>query len=393
MGYYTDLHKRIRALEAFIIEGKKDQEILRDFLGDEYYDKFTSVKAKIKDPDYKDIYKLIKKDPDEVKSYIDSIKSNRDSRKADKSSGASLIYSDSDWNVYRITSYKAAQLYGKGTKWCITGRYDGYEEQGEEFFNDYIEDYDLDGGYYFFISKKDPSKKYCLLREDSGKIQSIWNAADNDLGDDLYLFYAREGVRLPYINGITDSPKKWAVSRLIKYTSIIYDSVWSSKLHRMLEYFLDNNKDADVGKALASLLQNFKDAKETDESLADTIEMLFSRGASTEDLEDLFTLNNFEIVLKRVLKAGFMSPNTLFGESTVFYDVFSLWLENIFIGKDSEEAHSLLNLIKFMLKIGVKSDSIKGVIDELDEYLDEGNLTGKIESSLLKLRKILQTAM
>lgn len=87
MGYYTDLHKRIHALEAFIIEGKKDQEILRDFLGDEYYDKFTSVKAKIKDPDYKDIYKLIKKDHDEVKSYIDSIKSNRDSRKADKSSG------------------------------------------------------------------------------------------------------------------------------------------------------------------------------------------------------------------------------------------------------------------------------------------------------------------
>lgn len=393
MGYYTDLHKRIHALEAFIIEGKKDQEILRDFLGDEYYDKFTSVKAKIKDPDYKDIYKLIKKDPDEVKSYIDSIKSNRDSRKADKSSGASLIYSDSDWNVYRITSYKAAQLYGKGTKWCITGRFNGYEEQGEEYFNYYIERYDLDGGYYFFISKKDPSKKYCLLRKDSGKIHSIWDAADDDLGDDLYLFYAREGVRLPYINGITDSPKKWEVSRLIKYTSIIFDSVWSSKLHRMLEYFLDSNKDADVGKVLASLLQNFKDAKETDESLADTIEMLFSRGASTEDLEELFTLNNFEIVLKRLLKAGFMSPNTLFGESTTFYDVFSLWLENIFIGKDPEEAHSLLNLIKFMLKIGVKSDSIKGVIDELDDYLDEGNLTDKIESSLLKLRKILQTAM
>lgn len=391
MGYYTDLHKRIRILEALIIEGKKDQEILRDFLGDEYYDKFTSVKAKIKDPDYKDIYKLVKKDPDEVKSYIDSIKSNRDSRKADKSSGASLIYSDADWSVYRITSYKAAQLYGKGTKWCITGHYNGYEEKGEEFFNTYIRLYKLDGGYYFFISKKDPSKKYCLLRQTSGDIESVWNAEDDSLGNNLYYFYLIEGVELPYIKGITDSLKgKWSVDRLLDYISAsCYTQTWSSKLHRMLEYYLRNNEDTDAGEALTALLRNFKEARKTDESLADTVEMLLNRGASTESLVDLFTIDRPEIVLNRILTSGLLSPNESFGEGTVFSGVFYLLLENL-LNDYFQRASLLVDPIKLMLKIGVKTNSIKDALDIIDESFEDEGFSDRGKRCLLDLRKTLE---
>ena len=74
-----------------LLEGKRDQEILRDFLGDDYYDKYTSIKNKIKDPEYKDIYKLIKKDPNDVKDYIDSFQSNTDVRRNKKSDGASVL--------------------------------------------------------------------------------------------------------------------------------------------------------------------------------------------------------------------------------------------------------------------------------------------------------------
>ena len=177
--YYESLSKRIRVLEAMIIEGKRDQEILNNFLGDDYYNKYQAIKNKIRDPEYKDIYKMIKMDPSEVKDYIDNFQSNTDVRRSDKK-GAELIYQNDLWKVYRITTYKAAQLYGSGTTWCITGRYGGHEERGEYYFNSYIENNKLDGGYYFYI-KNDGKTKYCLLRKENGEIHSIWNAEDSSL--------------------------------------------------------------------------------------------------------------------------------------------------------------------------------------------------------------------
>lgn len=170
------LSRRVRVLENVIIEGKKDQEILKNFLGDEYFDKYNLIKSKIKDAEYKDIYKLVKKDIDDVKNYIDGFQSKSSVKQKMKDSGATLIYDKDGWKVYKITTYKAAQLYGKGTKWCITGNYRGHEEQGEEYFDAYIRSRKLDGGYYFYIS--DDNDKYCLLKKKDGTIDSIWMAND-----------------------------------------------------------------------------------------------------------------------------------------------------------------------------------------------------------------------
>lgn len=191
------LEYRIRKLENIILEGKKDQEVLNDFLGDDYYNKYTAIKNKISDPDYKDVYKLIKKDPDEVKNYIDNFKSSRYLVKAAKE-GAKKLYKDSDWVVYRITSYDAAKYYGKNTRWCISGNYPGHEGLGKKYFNDYIRKYNLDGGYYFYISKKDPNEKYCVLKKISGDIASIWDASDTDLGNSAYW----ADLDLPYVKEI-----------------------------------------------------------------------------------------------------------------------------------------------------------------------------------------------
>ncbi len=189
--------KNRKQLESLTYEGKQDQEILNDFLGDDYYNKYQTIKNRISDPDYKDIYKLIKKDPDEVKNYIDNFKSNRDSVKAAKE-GATKLYEDSDWVVYRITSYNAAKYYGKNTKWCISGNYPEHEGLGEKYFNNYIRDYDLDGGYYFYINKHNQNDKYCVLKKQSGNIESIWNAKDTNIGDSLYW----DDVDLPYVKEI-----------------------------------------------------------------------------------------------------------------------------------------------------------------------------------------------
>lgn len=189
--------KNRKQLESLVYEGKQDQEILNDFLGDDYYNKYQIIKNRISDPDYKDIYKLIKKDPDDVKNYIDNFKSNRDSVKAAKE-GAVKLYEDSDWVVYRIISYNAAKYYGKNTKWCISGNYPGHEGLGEKYFNNYIKDYNLDDRYYFYINKHNPNDKYCVLKKKSGNIASIWNAEDTNIGDSLYW----DDIDLPYVKEV-----------------------------------------------------------------------------------------------------------------------------------------------------------------------------------------------
>ena len=176
MNKYRNLLKRITYLESLLYEGKQDQELLLQHLGPELYKKYTDIRNKITDPEYKDFYKVIKMPVEDIETYIDSFQSNADLRREAKK-GSKLIYDKDGWKVYRITTYEAAVYYGKNTKWCITGRYDGHEENGRSYFNDYIEDYDLDGGYYFYI--KNNNEKYCLLRRKNGDVHSILDIDGN----------------------------------------------------------------------------------------------------------------------------------------------------------------------------------------------------------------------
>lgn len=134
---------------------------------------------------YRDFSKLKKQNKGDVQDFVSNYISVGDKKRQDKVEGAEKLYEDSDWEVYRITTYPAAQLYGSGTKWCITGRYPGHEGKGQEYFDEYIEDNDLDGGYYFYLNKEDPSEKYCVLQTEDHKIHSIWDAEDTNRGSSL----------------------------------------------------------------------------------------------------------------------------------------------------------------------------------------------------------------
>ena len=165
------------------LEAKKDLDDLKQHLGDDLFDDYMRIRNKISDSDWKNFEILKKKDPDDVRDYVDNFQSKSDKRKQDKSSGSEKIYEDGDWLVLKITSYPAAQKYGSGTKWCITGRYPGHEEKGEFYFNDYIQKHNLDDGYYFFIDKQEPSRKYCFLLRKNGIGESLWNAEDSEISD------------------------------------------------------------------------------------------------------------------------------------------------------------------------------------------------------------------
>ena len=177
-----------RVYESYLyLESKKDLDDLKDYLGDKLFDDYMKIRDRIpKDHnEFKDFSKLKKMNRKDIQDFVSSFQSKSDKKKSDKFEGAKKLYEDEDWVVYKITTYPAAKYYGSNTTWCITGRYKGHEERGEYYFNDYIKGNNLDGGYYFYISKHDPKEKYCILQTKDKRIHSIWSAENTDMGSSM----------------------------------------------------------------------------------------------------------------------------------------------------------------------------------------------------------------
>ena len=141
---------------------------------------------KLKQPKY--LLDTYSDNPQELKDLIANYKTKRATITQKKVDGAEKIGENSEYTCYRITTYPAAQYYGSNTTWCITGRYKGQEERGEYYFNRYIKGEHLDGGYYFFLHKTNPRRKYALLQQVDKKdkkhplkIHSVWSALNSPL--------------------------------------------------------------------------------------------------------------------------------------------------------------------------------------------------------------------
>jgi hypothetical protein len=91
-----------------------------------------------------------------------------------KSSGAKLIFENDKVFIYHILTEAASKLYGKGTKWCVSGEKDNK-------FNEYDEEINL----YFIISKyrdkEDPLYKIAVAVYSN--ILEIFNAEDKKIGE------------------------------------------------------------------------------------------------------------------------------------------------------------------------------------------------------------------
>lgn len=223
--------RRVYESENLTLESKKDLDALKEYLGQNLFDAYMKIRDKIpKDQnEFKDFQKLKKLPIKDVQNFVDSFQSKSGKKKSAKAEGAEKLYEDSDWVVYRITTYPAAQLYGKGTKWCIAGMYPGHEGRGQEYFDDYIEDNNLDGGYYFYISKKNPSEKYCVLQTKDKEIHSIWDAEDENQG--VSLEDLPDDVILPEVKGINIKP--YSIETLCRAMSTYFYP--SDVLYRMID--------------------------------------------------------------------------------------------------------------------------------------------------------------
>ena len=103
----------------------------------------------------------------------------------DNLAGAEMLYDDEYIRIYKVTTYDAAKVLGRGTTWCICGLYPGHERRGQHYFDSYIEDYGIKPFYVMVFDKKHRSsyrsdvngnssdyEKWCVLFSDRGSAYS-----------------------------------------------------------------------------------------------------------------------------------------------------------------------------------------------------------------------------
>ena len=132
-------------------EAKADTQHLIDFAGEDLANRFLAIKNRLKAPE-SDLYYWIKnKTPEELDTAVSTIENSITKTQAKKGlseAGAKLISETDHWKIYHITTYEAAQKYGRDTKWCITG-IDGY---GDKYWKEYTEEAGVE--FYFLITKE-----------------------------------------------------------------------------------------------------------------------------------------------------------------------------------------------------------------------------------------------
>ena len=210
--------RRIYESKLFL-ESEKDKEDLKAYFikedpnqGEDLFNSYMKIRNKIPKEDllYRDFSRLKKLSIDSIRDYVEDFKSEEEKKKEAKK-GAKKLYEDSEWVVYFITNYPAASIYGKGTKWCISGNYMGDSDRGEYYFNKYIDAGSAYKGYYFFLNRNDPNEKYCILQTKDNKIHSIWDAKDQVVAagqDDGTLYYFHPIPELPKVKQVNYPPVK-----------------------------------------------------------------------------------------------------------------------------------------------------------------------------------------
>lgn len=163
-------------------EAKADTQRLIDFAGEDLTNRFLSIKNKLKSPE-NDLYYWIKnKTPDELEQTINNIENTKTSTQIKKEvaeRGAKLVCETDLWKVYHITTYEAAQAYGRDTHWCITG----INEWGDKYWRDYKE---KGADFYFFITKGEYNprgfdSKFALALYPDNKTCEVFNQRDGQV--------------------------------------------------------------------------------------------------------------------------------------------------------------------------------------------------------------------
>ena len=196
---FNELDKLWEEFSESLTESKADTQRLVDFAGADLASRFFDIKNKLKAPE-NDLYYWIKnksiEELEQTVNKIENTKSNTQIKKDAAGSGAELICETDHWKVYHITTYKAAQAYGRDTHWCITG----INEWGDRYWREYKEK----GIDFYFLITKDKynprgfDSKFALAIYPDNKTCEVFNQKDGQVSiyDIKYIYE----VKIPGID-------------------------------------------------------------------------------------------------------------------------------------------------------------------------------------------------
>lgn len=152
----------------------------------------------------------------------------KDRKSSDLQKDATLVYEDSDWEVWVPHTYSASCKLGQGTRWCTASTENDY------YYYYYQSAYG--GDYYIVISKSNPSEKYQFHFESD----QYMNAEDSSI-DLMYFLDKNEGLKGFFMPRI-----KSKLDELLSYFGLSFDSEGESYVsvdkRSMVEYLCDRNR-------------------------------------------------------------------------------------------------------------------------------------------------------
>lgn len=220
VDYQEETQEALIQPESTLLESREMKERFRQAVGDQYYELFYTPRVYNRIGN-KDIGYWTR-NPEQLKIAVDSLLDKPTSRelRAKDVEGATLLYEDNNYRVYKIESYPACALYGKGTKWCITQQeyWKYYTDDGSEF--------------YFYVPKDERThEKYAVRLFDEIEFD-IWNEVDKE------------------VSGILDAPVNAMIPQIQDARGMNYFEYyepWISEDKRdMLVYELDSRYIEDL---------------------------------------------------------------------------------------------------------------------------------------------------
>ena len=154
--------------KRFVADGA-DPELV-----DAAFSMFKQLKQKnLLEPEEKDIdrYKSLDQLEQMLATKRGAVSKTQQKQQA-KVEGADLVFENDLWRVYHITTYEASVLYGKGTKWCISGK----TAAGRDYFQDYASNLTI----YFAIPKTDENEKIAVAVHPDDDME-IFDTADDEI--------------------------------------------------------------------------------------------------------------------------------------------------------------------------------------------------------------------
>lgn len=167
-----------------LAESKEDKQNFIDKFGQDEYDMFVKMKDRLKNNNISTdiVYHTSHTSKEEMSKILNDVSSRvvKNKKTGKNVNNVKVAYEDDQWIIYDVLDWETAMNLGKGTGWCITGRYltDGEVKpsQAEHYFKEYLDSYY--SMYLFVMRKSDNLAQYCICPYKNNKVYDIWDCDD-----------------------------------------------------------------------------------------------------------------------------------------------------------------------------------------------------------------------